>query len=214
MTLTRSVFATIFATFLIAGVPSTAEATHITTFIDTQLTEAPVAGFRELVIDPAKVGALLQPSELPAMPDAGEDAHVDIGPTDTLTVPNEHFSYAHITIGDVKVGKLTSLGTGVITGLKPGTYTVQFAYPNGYTRKINIATASASKPMAVATPLDFSEGSGQGGVHMLDESTPPETATDEKLDFSEGADHGGVHTLDADSAPETDKPAEESAPEE
>ena len=55
MTLTRTVLASILAAFVFAGDLSTAEATHIKTFIDPQLTKAPVAGFRELVIDPAKV---------------------------------------------------------------------------------------------------------------------------------------------------------------
>jgi len=205
---------TLFATCLLAGGLSTAEATHIKTFTDTQLTKAPVAGFRELLIDPTKVGALLQPSQMPEMPEVGSDAHVDIGPTDTLTVANEHFNYAIVTIGDVKVGKLTSLGTGVISGVKPGTYTVYFAYPNGFTRKVETATAGATTPVAVATPLNFSEGSGQGGVHVLDEAAPPEATTDKTLDFSEGAVQEGVHTLDDDAPEKTEQPAEEPAPEE
>ncbi len=209
MTLTRTVLASILAAFVFAGDLSTAEATHIKTFIDPQLTKAPVAGFRELVIDPAKVGALLQPTKLPPMPDAGPDAHVDIGPTDTLTVPNEQFNYAIVTIGDVKVGKLTSLGTGVITGVKPGTYTVHLAYPNGYTRKLKLATAGAQEPVEAVKPLDFSEGSSQGGVHMLDDSAPPESTKDKKLDFSEGAAHEGVKSLDEGDAEEAEKSSDE-----
>jgi len=100
--------------------------------MNTQLTEGAIENFRSLYVDPAGVAKLLQPIGKPKGISGKAEAD--------LPVPNFTMSWAEISINGNKIGVMGPLTHGVIHGVRPGSYEVSYALPNGFVSKKRIDT--------------------------------------------------------------------------
>ena len=69
-------------------------------------------------------------------------------PTGELVLPNEHSAWARVRVGDMDIGILGPLTSGVVHEMKSGVYTVTMTYPNGFTLTEMVPTTPSSAPPA------------------------------------------------------------------
>jgi hypothetical protein len=89
---------------------------------DTQLTTGRMEGFRRLFVDPNTFPDTIVPAT-----EGAEGAKGD------LPIHNDTSTWVHVAIGDTRIGQVRPYDTAVIHDVKPGTYTIQFTMPHGYT---------------------------------------------------------------------------------
>lgn len=96
--------------------------------VNASLTTGPVAGFRQLYLEPDAVPAALGGA----------------GPA-WLALPNEVTTWGIVSVNGVRLGQLMPLSTGVIRGVKAGTYDVVLELPNGFQKRFPVE-ATAERP--------------------------------------------------------------------
>ncbi len=107
--------------------------------VNPALTEGQAEGFRQLYVDPARLGELLQPSE--ALADTADDV---------LEVENRTSAWSELTVAGVRVGIVGPLTTVVLHGVKPGAYEAQLLGPTGFTTSRTFTSASYVERKAAA----------------------------------------------------------------
>lgn len=114
------------------------------------LTAGPVEHFRQLLVDPAAPARDLVPfaPHTAALAADQPATAVFAPPTGELVLPNEHSAWARVRVGDMDIGILGPLTSGVLHDMKSGVYTVTMTYPNGFTLTEMVPTTPSSAPPA------------------------------------------------------------------
>ncbi len=107
--------------------------------VNPTLTQGTAEGFRQLYVDPDKLGELLQPVE--AVGDTADDR---------LEVENRTSAWTELTVSGVRVGIVGPLTSVVLHGVKPGAYETSQVGPTGFTttRTFTSETFEARKAAA------------------------------------------------------------------
>ncbi len=138
----------------------------ITYNLDPKLSEGAVANFLELYVDPdtfvREVVPAKPPEAAPVPAPSAEGATegqpapmataVISPPTGTLLVLNDRGSWADVTVGGTKVGKIGPHVWGVIGPVRSGTYAVSLTYANGYVFQDEVKTTNGPAPGAFGGP--------------------------------------------------------------
>ncbi len=88
--------------------------------VNPALTTGDAVGFRQLFLDPAQVGSLLEPAE--ALGDSTDDA---------LHIDNRSTAWMELSVSGVRVGIIGPLTSVVLQGVKPGLYETTQTAPTG-----------------------------------------------------------------------------------
>ena len=124
--------------------------------LDGKLSDAPIAHFRKLYVDPATFVASLKPSAPPSVPAAAtantpggvSATAINTPPTGNLLVLNDRGSPADVAINGTKVGQIGPSVYGVVGPVPSGTYQVTITWSNGLSLTSDVATTTAPPPGA------------------------------------------------------------------
>ena len=117
-------------------------------------------GFRQLFVDPARLGELIAPTE--ALADAADDV---------LHVQNRTSAWTELTVSGVRVGIVGPLATVTLRNLKPGAYETLTVGPTGLAMSRTVTSARYDAIKQAEAQAAAAAAEQQAQQEALDQAT-------------------------------------------